>query len=296
MGWDPIGDLKKEVKKAARVVDNVVGTNISGKGPKNSLLNQAGRAVNRSDLGRYVGRSTRDLGNVVIQPIVATSDLLRGDTEQAGRSLGAGIGSAANLGTSGSSYLAQDNKSLYKDKRLSSATLGLSSDYADFSSAANSAVHQRNLTSDEIHGTARLGVKAGLIATGAYYMPQIKSGYAATTGFLSGTGKDLALIGSTAKAAQTGDVAGVINNIAPGLTDYIPQVPPTSPEFSDIFKDILDPSGSRGAPGNTSSYSTPNQASYASTVPLQEPEGSFSPVILLVLGALAIIAFKLIKK
>lgn len=240
MGWDLV-----------EAIDNAVGTNFSGNGPGNSIINQLGSQIKRSDPGRLIGRIGTDTGNVLTSPFVAASDLLRGDTEQAGRTLGRAAGSTGNLISMGGNYLAQDNKEMFKRIGAKDPT-GLVSDYTDFTSAQGSLVQEKNLTSDEIWGSARFGSKA--LAIGGVY---------ANAGEISswwngGAAKDAALASTALKSGKPGDV---LNAVSPGLGDtfnsYMPEQPSWLPDLNDLFRPI---NSSEAAPAfNQSGASDPGQ-------------------------------------
>lgn len=212
------------------------------------------RELSRGDIGRFVGKQVTDTGKVLKTPFIVASDVARGDIAQAGKSLSAGAGSAINAGSMGGTYLAQDNKQAFKS--AGKYTLGLTSDYADYASAAGSLSAERNLTSDEIWGSLRFGSKVGAAAYAVAYAQQI-SGAAKSAG---AAGKDVALYGGAAKALAAGDPSKAAELISPGIGDtfnsYLPQIPPLSQDLTDLYNDFFNPSGTDGAPGNQNSYST----------------------------------------
>jgi len=253
-------------------VDNGIGTNLSGRGP-GGLLTNVGKEFNRSDVGRFVGRAGTDFGNVVKSPFIATSDLLRGDTEQAGRSLGKGIGSAARLGSAGTLYLAEDNKE--KFRQAGKYTFGLTSDFAGVAGASRSAIEEQNISKADLNDTLRFGSKALAIGTGVYYAKEIGAGaqsaYQSTIGGAKAVGsslpslstaKDVATIGLLAGAGKGTKAAEVAAKLT-GLDEYLPQVPKLDPQLSDAYKSIVDASKGLGAVGGSKSY-TPNQSNFSS--------------------------------
>ena len=219
-----------------------------------STFTPIARELSRGDVGRFIGKQVTDTGKVLKTPFIVASDVARGDLKQAGKSLSAGAGSALQAGSYGSTYLAQDNKKLFKD--AGKYTLGLTADFADYSSAAGSLSAERNLTSDEIWGSLRFGSKVATVAAGVAYAPQITS-FGKAAGAAS---KDVALYGGAAKALASGDPSKAADIISPGLGDtfnsYLPQFPTLSPDLTSLYNDFFNPSGTQGAPGNQNSYST----------------------------------------
>ena len=251
--------------------DNAVGTNFSGNGPSNSLLNQIGSQIKTSDPGRFIGRAGTDLGNVVKTPFVAASDLLRGDTQQAGRTIGSGLGSMGNTLSLGTNYLVQDNKQTFKRIGAYDPT-GIVSDYTDYASAQGSLVQQRNLTSDEIWGSARFGSKALAIGGVASNWNSISSWWN------GGAAKDAALASTALKSGKPGDV---LNAVSPGLGDtfnsYLPSQPDWLPDLTSLFPTMN--SGGAQPSFNQSGASDPGPAPISAGI-----GGASAALVLLAIG------------
>lgn len=297
-----VSNLGNDILKS---VDNAAGSNLSGRGSKNGILTRAGKEFNRSDVGRFVGRAGTDIGNIVKSPFIATSDLLRGDTEQAGRSLGKGIGAVARVGTGGLLYYAEDNKEQLRSN--SKWTLGLTGNLAGTASASRSAIEGNNISKADLNDFGQLVVKGAVIGTGAYYAKDIYS--AGQTGYnylaggaksagsglatAGGYAKDVGTVALLAKAVKTGDTAAAAKAL--GIdTSGLPQVPKLDPNISDLYSDYLDGSKGVATVGGPSSYAEPYSPQASVSSPAVK-EAGFGIPIMIILG-LGLLSLKMRKK
>lgn len=272
MGWDPFGDVKKAVNEVARTFDNIVGTNLSGKGPKNSIINRAGREIARSDVGKFIGRAGTDIGHTVNGIGAGASDLLRGDTEQAGRSFGRAASGALRLGSAGVAYYAEDNAEQLRSN--SKWTLGLTGNLAGTAHATRSGIDEQNISKADLNDIGQLAVKGAVIGAGVVYAPEIASAAKTGYGYVTGeSAKNLATVGVLAKAAKNKDAAAALNALAPGAGDFIPQVPKLDPTLSELYSEYLDGSKGTATKGAANSYATPNQSNFSTgTTTIAGPE------------------------
>jgi hypothetical protein len=161
MGW-----LDNPLKE----IDNALGSNLSGQGP-GGIITQAGNAINRSDLGRYVGGQLTNAGRSVGNTAAAISDLARGDTNAAGRSLGRAVGSSLNYVTQNRQQLVMDNEQSFKD--AGKYTAGYSEDLVGYSRGVNSLADRAYVSDEDRNSAIRYVGKSALITAGAAYAPEI---------------------------------------------------------------------------------------------------------------------------
>lgn len=249
--------------------------------------------TNSGDIGRAVSSQLGSIVNVIKTPVDVAGALVKGDTQSAGRFISRGVGSLVNTSSFGKAQFVTDNKQYFTNSAVDKATLGFSSDYAGSMSAVESSRRTGDVSSADLNSSARFLSKSALIGGAALAVGKYTALSAADKAAL---GSQVSGAGTVAVAAKKGDVAGVVNAVAPGLGDtfnsYLPQLPSASPDLTSLYNDLFNSSGSAGAPGNLSSYSPSAAATSGLTASTNAAAGT--SVALLAVAGLA--AFYLLKK
>lgn len=250
--------------------------------------------TNSGDIGRAVSSQLGSIVNVVKTPVDVAGALVKGDTQSAGRFISRGVGSLVNTSSFGQAQFVTDNKQYFTNSAVDKATLGFSSDYAGSMSAVESSRRTGDVSSADLNSSARFLSKSALIGGAALAVGKYTALSAADKAAL---GSQVSGAGTVAVAAKKGDVAGVVNAVAPGFGDtfnsYLPQLPSASPDLTSLYNDLFNSSGSAGAPGNLSSY-TPSGTNAAPGFIAPTNAAAGTSVALLAVAGLA--AFYLLKK
>lgn len=251
--------------------------------------------TNSGDIGRAASSFLGSTVNVIKAPFDVGGSIIKGDNQSAMRYTRQGVGSLANviLGP-GQSQFVTDNKNLFTNPNLDKATLGFSSDYAGTMSAVDSSSKSGQVSNADLNSTGRFLSKSALIGGAALAYGEYTALSAADKAAL---GSQVTGAGAVASAAKKGDIAGVVNTLAPGVGDtfnsFLPQLPSLSPDLTSLYNDFLNSQGSSGAPGNLSSYN-PGQSENVSAVPMSAAAGG--SVALISIAGLAALYFFVLRK
>lgn len=253
--------------------------------------------LNRGDVGAFIGNQATIASKAFYTPFAATSDILRGDFNNAGKnvvSFAGSVGSAA-LGPVGYAGSTKTGQSVLENKYVDKFTGGLSGDYAGTIRASNEAMYTGTTSRENIDDTLRFVGKAGVIggAVVGYnaYQSASSVGGSAVPGYLS-TAKDATIGIGAAKSLAKGDVAGAINQIGQISGDYglpqFPDAPSWVPDLGEIFKDFIG-----GGSGGSSAPVISNPWVYSGQVDTGAPsavKAAAVPIALLVVAGILVLS------
>lgn len=150
-------DVVNVVSNPVKAVDNAIGTNLSGQGPSNSLIQDA----SRGDIGSTISQGANGIGHVIQGGIAFQSDLARGDFNGARRSFTRAVGGGV---TAANPIVNTDiGNRFYRDKTVNWLTGNIGNDYADTIQGMRRSQDSKMIEDSTSNAALRYGSKAALV-------------------------------------------------------------------------------------------------------------------------------------
>jgi hypothetical protein len=236
MGWDPIGDIRREVENAVSFVSNTFNREVQN--AVNSF-NENRAYFERSDLGRV----TRVMSRPVTMPMEIGKKVAEGDLKGAANRTVGYAAASATAQTTDRIQMSSTLENVASTKEANNLTFGYSGDAVDVSRRSSELSGGRDVNINDVTSFARYGVKT---AAGAYGLSKLAS---------SGKGK-AALDYAKSKPLETVTAASLLakGKTTEAAAPFLNQIFPAP--IADFIRDVFTPAPTPIQRGPAGEYSS----------------------------------------